>query len=82
MTPWLHLRKISQLMDPYAQPIPNIIKVFEPLKAYKWRHFHGEKEEKSTKHCYFDCGSFEQGLDEEDLERLLQHHLNIVSFPF
>jgi hypothetical protein len=35
---------------------------------------------KSTKHCYFDCGSFEQGLDEEDLERLLRHHLKIVSF--
>jgi hypothetical protein len=33
-----------------------------------------------AKHCYFDCGSFEQGLDEEDLERLLQHHLKIVSF--
>jgi hypothetical protein len=35
---------------------------------------------KSTKHCYFDCGSFKQGLDEEDLEKLLQHHLKIVSF--
>jgi hypothetical protein len=40
-----------------------------------------KREEKSIKHCYFDCGSFEQGLDEEDLERLLQHHLKIVSFP-
>jgi hypothetical protein len=37
------------------------------------------KEEKSTKHCYFDCVSFEQGLDEEDLERLLQHY---CKFPF
>jgi hypothetical protein len=35
---------------------------------------------KSTKHCYFDCGYFEQGLDKDDLERLLQHHLKIVSF--
>ena len=35
---------------------------------------------KSKTHCYSDCGSFEQGLDEEDLERLLQHHLKIVSF--
>ena len=34
---------------------------------------------KSKNHCYFGCGSFEQGMDEEDLERLLQHHLKIVS---
>jgi hypothetical protein len=81
MTPWMHLRKISQIMDPYPKPVPKILKVIEPLKAYKWRHSHGQKEEKSKKHCYFDCGSFEQGLDEEDLERLQQHHLKIVSFP-
>ena len=37
-------------------------------------------EEKSTKHCYFYGGYFELELDEEDLERLLQHHLNIISF--
>jgi hypothetical protein len=30
-------------MEPYPQPIPKILKVVEPLKAYKWRHFHGEK---------------------------------------
>jgi hypothetical protein len=40
------------------------------------------QEEKSIKHCYFDCGYFEQGLDKEDLERLLQHHLKVVSFLF
>ena len=68
----MHLREISQLLEPYPQLIPNIPKVVEPLKAYKWRHSHGEQErKKSAKHCYFDCGSFEQGLDEEDLERLL-----------
>ena len=67
-------------MEPYTQPISNILMVVEPLKAYKWRHFHGEKGGESTKHCYFDHGSFEKGLDEEDLERLLQHHLKIVSF--
>jgi hypothetical protein len=78
----MHLRRISQLMEPYPQPFPNVLKVVEPLKAYKWRHFHGKKREKSTKHCYFDCGYFEQGLDEEDLERLMKHHLKIVSFPF
>ena len=38
------------------------------------------KEEKlSAKHCYFDHGYFEPGFDKEDLGRLLQHHLNIVS---
>jgi hypothetical protein len=81
LTPGMHLREISQLLEPYPQLIPNIPKVVEPLKAYKWRHSHGEqKRKKSAKHCYFDCGSFKQGLDEEDLERLLQHHLKIVSF--
>jgi hypothetical protein len=75
----LHLREISQLLDPYPKIIPNITKVVEPLKAYKWRHSHGEqKRKKSVNHFYFDCGSFEEGLDEEDLERLLQNHLNIV----
>jgi hypothetical protein len=39
-----------------------------------------KRRRKSTKHCYFDCGSLEKGLDEEDLERSLQHHLKIVSF--
>jgi hypothetical protein len=81
LTPGMHLREISQLLEPYPQLIPNIPKVVEPLKAYKWRHSHGKtRRKKSAKHCYFDCGSFEQGLDEEDLERLLQHHLKIVSF--
>ena len=79
----LHLRNISQLLEPYPQLIPNITKVVEPLKAYKWRHSHGEQEGgKSVKHCYSNRGSFEQGLDEEDLERLMQHHLKIVSFLF
>jgi hypothetical protein len=40
-------------MEPYPQPIPNIIKVFEPLKAHKWRHFHGEKEGKIKKALLF-----------------------------
>jgi hypothetical protein len=81
LSPGLHLREISQLLEPYPQLIPNIPKVVEPLKAYKWRHSHGEQDRKKpTKHCYFDCGSFEKGLYEEDLERFLQHHLKIVSF--
>jgi hypothetical protein len=80
ITPGLHLREISQLFKPYPQLIPNIPKEVEPLKAYKWRHSHGEQERRiSTKHCYFDYGSFEQGLEEEELETLLQHHLKIVS---
>ena len=37
----LHLREMSQLYS-YPQLIPNITKVVDPLKAYKWRHFHGE----------------------------------------
>jgi hypothetical protein len=81
LTLMLHPRDISQLLEPYPQLIPNINKVVEPLKGYKWRHSHGEQgRKKSTKHCYSDCGYFEQGLDEEDLERLLQCHLKIVSF--
>jgi hypothetical protein len=39
----LHLREISQLLDPYHQLIPNITKVVEPLKGYKWMHCHGEQ---------------------------------------
>jgi hypothetical protein len=39
----LHIREISQLLEPYPQLIPNITKVVEPLKVYKWRHFHGEQ---------------------------------------
>ena len=50
----------------------NNIRGIKPLILEKRR-------KKSAKHYYFDCGYFEQGLDEEDLERLLQHHLKIVS---
>jgi hypothetical protein len=53
MTPWLHLRKISELMETYPQVIPKILKVVEPLKAYKWRHFHGVKDEKIIKALLF-----------------------------
>jgi hypothetical protein len=77
----LHLREISQLMESYPQLIPNITKVVEPLKAYKWRHSHGEQggenNQQSIVILIVDLSS--KGLDEEDLERLLQHHLNIVS---
>jgi hypothetical protein len=60
--PGMHLRKISQILEPYTQLIPNIPKVVEPLKAYKWRHSHGKiGERKSAKHCYFDRGYFDQG---------------------
>jgi hypothetical protein len=43
LTLGIHLREISQLMDSYPQLIPNITKVVEPLKAYKWRHSHGKQ---------------------------------------
>jgi hypothetical protein len=36
---------MPQLMESYPQIIPTITKVVEPLKAYKRRHSHGEKEE-------------------------------------
>jgi hypothetical protein len=79
----MHLRGISKLLEPYTKLIPNITKVVEPLKGYKWRHSHGEQgRKKSTNHCYYDRGYFEQELDEEDLERLLQYHLKIVNFLF
>jgi hypothetical protein len=39
----MHLWDIPQLMEPYPQLIPNITKVVEPLKSYKWRHSHGEQ---------------------------------------
>jgi hypothetical protein len=54
LTPGLHLRDISQLLQPYPQLIQNITKVVEPLKAYKWRHSHGEqRRKKSTKTLLF-----------------------------
>ena len=43
LTLGLHLREISQLMELYPQIKPNITKVVEPLKAYKWRHSHHEQ---------------------------------------
>jgi hypothetical protein len=43
LNPRLHLREISQLMDPYPQLIPNITKVVETLKSYKGRHSQGEQ---------------------------------------
>jgi hypothetical protein len=44
----LHLREISQLMEPYPHLISNISRVVEPLKAYEWRHSHGEQGRKIT----------------------------------
>ena len=79
----LHLREISQLLEPYPKIITNITKVVESLKAYKWRNSRGEQgRKKLAKQFYFDHGSFKKGLDEEDLERLLQNHMKIVSFLF
>jgi hypothetical protein len=60
--------EIPQLMESYPQLIPKIAKVVEPLKAYKKRHSHGEKEENiNEKYCHSDRGSFEQGLGQEGL---------------
>jgi hypothetical protein len=62
-TPRLLPNEISQLMEPYPQLIPNMTKVVDPLKSYKWRHSHGEqRRKKSAKHCYSDRRSFEQGV--------------------
>jgi hypothetical protein len=64
----MHLREITQLMESYPQHIPKITKVVEPLKAYKRRHSHGEKEENINKnYCHFDRGSFEKGLGQGGL---------------
>jgi hypothetical protein len=50
-------------MESYPQLIPNMTKVVEPLKAYKMRHFHGEKEENiRKKYFHFDHGSFKKGV--------------------
>jgi hypothetical protein len=72
----LHLREILQMMESYPKLIPNITKVVGHPKAYKWRHFHGEQERKiiskSTVILIVDLSS--KGLDEEELEKLLQHH--------
>ena len=76
----LHLREMPQLMESYPQLIPKITKVVEPLKSYKRRHSHGGEERISTKSIVIlimDLSS--KGLDKEDLERLLQLHLKIVS---
>jgi hypothetical protein len=55
-------------MESYPQLIPKITKVVEPLKAYKRRHSHGEKEENiSEKYCHSDRGSFEQGVGQGGL---------------
>jgi hypothetical protein len=50
-------------MDSYPQLIPNITKVVEPLKAYKRRHSHGEKEENiNKKYCHYYQGYYEKGV--------------------
>jgi hypothetical protein len=77
----MHLREISQLMESYPQLVPIINKVVDPLKAYKWNHFHGEEEKNNKQRIFImimDLSS--KGLDEENLGRLLQHHPKIVIF--
>ena len=55
-------------MESYPQLIPKIAKVVEPLKSYKRRHSHGEKEENiSEKYCHSDRGSFYQGVGQGGL---------------
>jgi hypothetical protein len=78
----MHLREISQLMESYPQLIPNITKLVEPLKAYKWRHSHGEQWEENNQQSIviMIVDVLRKGLENEDLERLLQHHLKVVSF--
>jgi hypothetical protein len=64
----MHLREKAQLMESYPQIIPNITKVVEPLKAYKRRHSHGEREDNiRKKYCHFDHGSFEKGVGQGEL---------------
>ena len=60
----LHQREISQLMESYPQLIPNITKVVEPLKDYKWRHSHGKQ---GGNNFYSDPGSFEKGVGQGGL---------------
>jgi hypothetical protein len=43
LTLMVHLREILQMMESYPQLIPNITKVVGPLKAYKYRHSHGQQ---------------------------------------
>ena len=59
----MHLREMPQLMESYPQLIPNMTKVVKPLKSYKRRHYHDERE-KNIKKTYFysDRGCFEQGV--------------------
>jgi hypothetical protein len=55
-------------MELYPQLNTNITKVVEPLKAYKRRHSHGEKEENIRKmYCHSDGGYFEQGVGQGGL---------------
>jgi hypothetical protein len=42
-------------------------------KSYIMRDFHGEEEE-AFRYQTYELGSITQGLDEEDLGKLLQHH--------
>jgi hypothetical protein len=59
---------MPQLMESYPQLIPKINKVVEPLKAYKRRHYHGEKEGyNQQKYCHFDHGYFEQRVGQRGL---------------
>jgi len=51
------------MMESYPQLILKITKVVDPLKAYKRRNYHGEKEENiNKKYCHSDRGSFEKGF--------------------
>jgi hypothetical protein len=73
----LLLRDISQLMQSYPQLIPNITKVVGHPKAYKWRNSHGEQERKiiSKSINILIVDILIKGLDNEDLEKMLQHHM-------
>ena len=61
-------------MKSYPQLVPNITKVFEPLKAYKWRNFHGERRREIINKIIviLIVDISRKGLDEEDLGRMLQ----------
>ena len=68
------MSEIPKLMESYPQLIPNITKVFEPLKAYKWRNSHGERRREIIKKIIviLIMDISRKGLDEEELGRILQ----------
>jgi hypothetical protein len=70
----MDLREIPQMMESYPQFIPRISKPVEPLKAYKRRHYHGERKNNiSEKYFHSYCGSFEKGVGQGGLGEVVSY---------